>query len=150
MIANNRFQGDPAVDITPDGACMTFRGGQPVMDGGFHNAVLISLFTKPGWWGNSLETEESKKIGSNYERNRVIQDIQTINDIVDDAKQALKWMIDKNIAEKIEIEAVNTKLNNLDIKILIKPLGSTIQEFLLTENGLSWINQALNPASERL
>jgi phage gp46-like protein len=146
----NRYQGDPAIAITPDGACMTFRGGQPVMDKGFHNAILISLHTKPGWWGNVFETEESKKIGSNFERNRVIQDIKTINEIIDDANQALKWMLDKNIAEKINVDAVNIKLNNIDIKITIKPLGSNEQEFLLTENGLSWINQALNPANERL
>ena len=150
MTISNRFQGDPAIEITPDGACMTFKGGQPIMDQGFHNAVLISLFTKPGYWGNSLETKESKKIGSNFERNRVIQDINSVNEVSDDAKQALKWMLDNGIAETITVDVTNPKLNNIFTKIKIKPLGKTPEEFLLTQNGLNWISQAVNPASERL
>ena len=98
MIISSRFQGDPAIEITPDGACMTFKGGQPIMDQGFHNAALISLFTKPDWWGNSLEKQNNKKIGSNFERNRVIQDVDSVNEVSDDAKQALKWMLDSEIA----------------------------------------------------
>ena len=48
----NRFQGDVAVSITEDGAKMKFINGQPVMDQGLENAVLISLFTKKGYFEN--------------------------------------------------------------------------------------------------
>jgi phage gp46-like protein len=150
MIRKNRFQGDPAVKLTENGASMTFKGGQPIMDQGVHNSVLISLFTKPGWWGNSLMRKESQKIGSNFERQRTIIDIKTINETTDDATLALKWMKDTNLASKIDITVTNPNLNNLKTKILITPPSGTAAEFLLQKNGIRWIMQALNPASERL
>src|SRR4030042_6353573 len=95
----NRFQGDPAVKITPDGAKMKFIGGQPVMDQGLHNTVQISLFTKKGWWGNILFTQDSKKIGSDFEiqLNQPIVELKTINDDINAANKALEWMITEKL-----------------------------------------------------
>jgi phage gp46-like protein len=148
MTTYNRFQGDLAIKLTPDGADIPFIGGQPVMDQGLENVVTISLFTKPGWWGNDLEIEENKKIGSNYERERIAIDIQTINDVVDDANLALDGMR-KNLVSKLDITATNPRSNEIKTAIKIYPPGKDAEELLFLSNGTNWINQAQNPAHER-
>lgn len=150
MKTNNRYQGDPAVKITENGATMTFKGGQPIMDQGFHNAVLISLFTKKGWWGNTLAKTEDEKIGSDFEDIRTIVDIQTLNDYRDSVNVALKWMKTQGIAKNIEVEVTNPYLNQIRTSIKIQPPGETFEEFLLLNNGTNWIGQALHPVSERI
>ena len=144
----SRFQGDPAVKITANGAEMVFKGGQPVLDQGLHNAVLISLFTKPGYWGNSI-LPESQQIGSEYEQQRTIIDIQTIDDINRLAEDALSWMTETGLASEIEVETT-IPAGQVMTNIRIKPPGEDIQNFIFTANGQNWISQATNPASEQL
>ena len=148
----NRFQGDPAVSITEDGAKMKFINGQPVMDQGLHNAVLISLFTKKGYWGNSLITEESKKIGSDVEKTALepIISIQSINNMEDAIDKALAWMVETKLSQEIEITVTNPSSNNLRASIKITPPGRDSQTLLFLKNGINWIGQAHNPASGRL
>ncbi|GAH42746.1 unnamed protein product [marine sediment metagenome] len=145
----NRFQGDPAIKIEMDGATMKFIDGQPVLDQGLENAALISLFTKPGWWGNTLEQDENKKIGSNFERQRTIVDVQTINDVNDDADAALKSMKDSGLVSKFDITVTNPYTDQIYVGIIFYPPGQDAQELLLLKNGMNWINQAKNPAHER-
>ncbi len=146
---NNRFQGDPAIKITDSGATMKFIGGQPIMDAGLENAAIISLFTKPGWWGNTLIADENQKIGSEFEQIRTIIDVQTINDYNDAATLALKWMRDSGIASKIDIEVTNPSNDIINTSIIIRPPGSDLTELLFIKNGLNWLSQAQNPAHER-
>ena len=146
---NKRFQGDPAVKITKNGATMTIIDGQLIMDQGLENAVLIALFTKKGFWGNVLVTDPNKKIGSNFERQRTIVDVDTLNEVFDDATQALKPLIDSGLAKTIDITVINPYLNHIYTNILIKPPAKDIVELLFINNGVNWINQATNPAHER-
>jgi phage gp46-like protein len=146
----DRFQGDPAVKITEGGASMTFKGGQPVMDQGFENAVQMSLFTKPGWWGNVLLTEDEQKIGSNFEQIRTIVDVQTINDYADDARVAMRWMISSRLAESIDVTVLNPYLNQIHTSVIIRPPGRDSAKLLFLKNGINWIMQATYPANERL
>lgn len=146
----SRFQGDPAVEITEKGARMKFTGGQPVMDQGLHNYVLISLFTRPGWWGNVFTTDENKKIGSNFSIPRTIVDVKTVNDYRDLAQLALRPMKSTGLASNIDVEITNPKIDSINIAIKIYPPGQDALKLLFTKNGMSWIEQALNPASERL
>jgi len=145
----NRFQGDPAIKITESGASMKFIGGQPVMDQGLENAVTISLFTKPGWWGNALIRDDNKKIGADFERVRVTVDLQTINDYADAARQALKWMKDSNLASRVEVTVTNPRTDWIKTQIDIYPPGQDLQSLLFLKNGLNWISQAVNPAHKR-
>jgi phage gp46-like protein len=145
----DRFQGDPAVFIEENGAYMVFKGGQPVMDQGLENATEISILTKLGWWGNDLETEESKLIGSNY------QDIglepitlDNLSDLEEAASRALQWMVKKGLAV-FDVSVNNPNGNRRDATILIQPPGKELQTFILTENGLLWKAQAEYPAHER-
>jgi phage gp46-like protein len=147
---SDRFQGDPAVKITADGAKMYFIDGQPIMDQGIENAVQISLYTKPGWWGNALIREVDKKIGSNHEQQRTIIDVDTITDITNDARDALKWMYNVKLASNIEITVTNPDQNHIQEYIRIYPPGQDIRELLFFSNGILWINQAINPAHERM
>lgn len=145
----NRFQGDPAIKITEQGATMKFIGGQPIMDQGLENAVIISLFTKRGYWGNALEQDENKKIGSDFERQRTIVDIQTINDVRDDVNVALQWMKDVNLVSKIEVDVTNPYTDQIWVNIKLYPPGQDVQELLFFKNGVNWISQAKYPAHER-
>lgn len=152
MTIYNRFAGDPAVTITPDGAKMKFINGEPVKDQGLENAVLISLFTKRGYWGNSLISEESKKIGSDVEVTALepIVSIQSVNNMTDAIDRALKWMTDTKLSKDNEITVTNPSSNNLRATIKITPPGRDSQTLLFLKNGLNWIGQALNPAAERM
>ena len=148
----NRYAGDPAVTITPDGAKMKFINGQPVVDQGLENAVLISLFTRRGYWGNSLISEESKKIGSDVEVTALepIVSIQSVNNMTDAIDRALKWMTDTKLSQNNEITVTNPSSNNLRATIKITPPGRDSQTLLFLKNGLNWIGQALNPAHTRM
>lgn len=143
------FSGDPLIKITENGATMKLVDGQPIMDQGLENAVLISLFTKPGWWGNALIRDINKQIGSNFERQRTIVDLETINNVIDDATLALEWMKDVRLSNKIEINVTNPYMNQIHVSIKIYPPGKDAQEFIFTDNGINWISQAINPAHER-
>lgn len=148
----NRFQGDIAVKISEDGAKMRFINGEPVKDHGLENAVLISLFTRRGYWGNALITEESKKIGSDVEKTALepIVSIQSVNNMTDAIDKALSWMTDTKLSQENEINVTNPNSNNLRATIKITPPGRDSQTLLFLKNGLNWISQAQNPASERM
>lgn len=144
---NNRFQGDPMIAITPDGATMKFISGQPIMDGGFSNAVIISLHTRKNWWGNILFDTESEKIGSDFEKTCLepIVSLSSINNITDAAEKALKWMKNDSIASDINITVTNPKADNIRTEIIITPPGQDAEKLLFIKNGINWIGQVNNP-----
>lgn len=148
---NNRYQGDPAVTITPDGAKMQFIGGQPVMDQGLENASLISAFTKTGWWGNILFKNSENKIGSDYQyqASQPIVDIKSVNNITDALKRAFKWMTDTGVASDVSVTVTNPNSQNIKSQVIITPLGRDSQTLLFLKNGINWISQALNPAHSK-
>jgi phage gp46-like protein len=152
MATYNRFQGDIAVKITADGSKMLFIGGEPVRDQGLENAVTISLYTKKGYWGNVLESQESKKIGSDVEKIALepIVDLQSVNNMTDAIDKALQWMTDTKLSQDNDITVVNPSSNNLKATIKITPPGRDSQTLLFLKNGLNWISQAQNPAHERM
>lgn len=143
---SNRFQGDIKVKITADGAKMKFIDGEPVRDRGLENAASISLFTRQGFWGNSLIREVNKKVGSNFEQQRTIIEVETLNDIRNDANNALKWMIETKLASKIDLTITNPNLNYINTYVKIYPPGKDINELLFFTNGINWQNQAEDPA----
>lgn len=145
----NRFQGDPAIKITESGATMKFVDGQPVMDQGLHNAAIISVATKRGYWGNALTQDENEKIGSDYEQERIIVDVQTINETTTDLENALQWFKDTGLASTIDVESFNPSGIRIDSSAVIKSPGADALELLFIQNGLNWIAQAKNPAHER-
>ena len=135
----DRFQGDPKLYLDPGGSFLKFVSGQPEMDAGFNNQVLISLFTGVDWWGNDLITNTDEKIGSDFESvSRGSITLSKLNDIRQSANDA----IDYHAFGDVEIEVKNPVNNQLNINIVISPPGRDSESLVLLRNGQNWINQA--------
>ena len=131
------FQGDPRLILGPSGSRLQFTGGQPLMDRGLENLVLISLFTQMGWSGNVLL---GTSIGSDFEEatNQPIT-LQALNRIRDAAEKAL----DSPLFGTVTVTVLNPVGHRLDIHILIEHPGLTIR---LTRDGGAWSFQVSDPA----
>lgn len=144
----DRYDGDVALTIGPDGGDIQYQSGQPVMDaGGLENAVTISLFTRKGWHGNALnENQPDRQVGSDFEITTIAQPItaQKLRDIQQAATDALQWMINVNAAADVTVVATAPDLNTIFIEIAItKPDSSVI--VVLYE--LNWMAGFLHPVN---
>lgn len=133
------MQGDPRLIFGPGGSRLQFRGGQPLMDKGLENLVLISLFTSPGWCGNLLL---KTPIGSDFEQecNKPIT-LQSLTRIRNAAERALAL----KILDRVTVTVTNPRGNNLTI--LIRCKGESV---LLTRDGGKWFSQATDPAYRKV
>lgn len=147
----DQFQGDPKIFITADGAEIAVENGQPIMDGGLENAVLISLFTLKGWVGNVLFRKNSEKIGGRFQAaaNQSIT-LSALTDISNAAKDDLQWMIDEGILSTVEATTRNPQGRILETLIQLQPVGSDLETLLLQRNGENWIIQINDPAHRRI
>lgn len=144
------FEGDPKLFLDENGSSLKFVGGQPIIDGGLENAVLISLFTKQGWIGNTVFPDAAVHLGSDYENSfRKVITITTILDIKQAAERALQWMIDVGVASEIIVDVVNVQSYSIQTTITIKPPTLHIFDLILTRNGQNWVIQKNNPAYSR-
>jgi hypothetical protein len=139
-------QGDPAIQLTENGATLVFKGGQPVMDAGLENVAQISILTGKGWAGNTLLPVESQ-IGSDFEE-RAANDPITLNSLAS-LEKILESSLDSDVFGTVTAEMNNPKSYQLEAAILIQPPGEEQQEIILTRNGQNWINQANDPAHGR-
>lgn len=147
----DRYQGDPKIFITIDGAEMVVKGGQPIMDGGLENAANISLLTEEGWYGNYLIADPNQHIGARF-LNAVKQAV-TLSMLVDSTNAmglALQWMIDTSVASKVTPLVRNPEGRIIVAEVTIEPPGQDIQKLLLTNNGNNWIVQKIDPASGKV
>lgn len=142
------FTGDPRIFISENGASLKFSGGQSIMDAGLENAVIISLFTKPDYWGNLIVDDSNKKIGSDFEEvARLPVTISNLNKLQRSAENALKWMVTARIADSIEVTIGNPDEYIKEVSILVTPFGSDNPEsIVLSTSGKNWQFQASNPA----
>lgn len=141
----DRFSGDPKIYLTPSGAEMVFTGGQPVMDSGLENLAGISLFTAPGWWGNSLTLVEDEQIGSDFEETALgAITLQKLADIKVSGENALA----NPAFGDVDMTVTNPVSWRIDANVLISPPGQDAGQLLLSRNGQNWVNQAQNPAYE--
>ena len=134
------YGGDPRLSLSPDGADLTYNGGQPVMDSGLENYVLISLFTRPGWCGNLL-LAPAQRIGSDFEEACNLPITLTgLADIANAAERALKGPL----FPAVTVTVTNPRTNWLSIVITLG--GRTVT---LDRQGLLWQSQADDPAHGR-
>lgn len=144
----NNFDGDPKLILTENGAELVYQDGQPVMDQGLENNVLIALFTEPDWTGNVLLADD-QKIGSDFESQaRGTLTISKLADIENSASRALASDVQK-ITENIA-EVNNPTGNQLDILLRLAPPGEDVNLLLTSKNGLNWRSQALDPANKKV
>ena len=135
----NRFQGDPKIYLTPDGADLNFFAGQPDMDDGFENQVILSLFTAPGWWGNALIDNIDQQYGSDFEeKSKGPITLEKLAQIEQDAKRNAEYRAFGDIKTK----AVNPVSNQTNLSISIFAPGKDVDELRLTRNAQNWQNQA--------
>lgn len=144
------FQGDPAISITSDGAILKFIDGQPVLDKGFENAVIISLFTKQNWFGNSLFEVDSQKIGSDFEASMAEPiNLAGINNRRLAAERALSWLKTSGKVKDVDVNVTNPKSNIIIVSILITPPNGEKVDLTLENFGANWRFQATDPAHRR-
>lgn len=143
----NPYQGDPKLSLGPDGSRLTFIAGQPVLDKGLENMVMLLLFTKRGWCGNSLFDNPANHIGSDFEATFGAPiTIQALNDRRDAAEKALQ----NPIFGRVTVTVINPTGYIIQVMIRIEPPGQDVQTLLITRNGQNWTAQAVDPAYKRI
>ena len=127
------LQGDPAIIITEEGGDIRYKGGQPVMDKGIHNAIFISLYTKEGYWGNSLTNDPNLTIGKGYEESgdREIS-LNNLLRMEAKAEESLSWMVALKIISSVSAEVSNPISDRTKVDIVTT--DATGRESLFTEN----------------
>jgi hypothetical protein len=129
----NRFEGDPKLYLTTNGAELRYEGGQPVMEQGLENQALISLFTRQGWCGNVFLPPENH-VGSDYEA--ACAGSITRSKLVDIEDAAVRAMQSKAF-QQVDATAYNPKTDNLRVEIAAKGGGV----LSLSREGGLWRNQ---------
>lgn len=113
---------------------------------GFDTAIWVSLFTdarasvsqvllperRRGWLGNIVSTVTDRQLGSFLwltEQRRLTQD--TLNEMIDYSRKALNYLIEDNIALKIEVTGEIIPRQGIELLIEITALdGVTSQHFI--------------------
>ena len=144
----SRFEGDPKMVLTENGSNLIFRGGQPEMDQGLENAVMISLDTRKGWCGNVFFKKPSEKIGSDYEENNEQSiTVTSLNENRMAAEKALQWFINDGIFNSVDVKVINPTFNSKEVIILVSPPPQVLK---LSKSGVNWQLQKVNPANLRI
>ena len=129
--------------LTPNGADLDYEGGQPVMDQGLENQVLISLFTRPGWCGN-LFLPPGQRIGSDFED--TCSSPITLQALAADIPQSAARALKSDLIPEVSVTVENPTSWNLRMTIRLAS-GDILT---LDRRGMLWAQQASNPASGRL
>jgi len=132
------FQGDPKLFIGSDGAYIIYVNGQPIMEQGIENQILIALFTQPGWCGNALLKNENHKIGSDF-MDAHIQPINmsTLNSIRLAAQRALKSDIFGDVSVLVE----NPVANKVRTTITVRSKFYEPKQLIVIKFGMDWVIQ---------
>lgn len=134
-----RYSGDPLLSNNGNGITITFKGGQPVLDPGIYNAVVLSLFFKP-WFMNSVIEDSLEHIGSEFTSYLISNaiNVATLNTARNIALKSLSWLISENIASEVDVRLRNPNGSIIQVLVLVKPPGKTIIAILATKYGLNW------------
>jgi phage gp46-like protein len=122
-----RYDGDVQVVHSLDGGAITFRSGQPDMEGGLSTAVYLSLWTEPGWWPIPLMPVEERIEEDSLEEleiepltNKVRQDYE------ERARKRLAWMVTQGVAKSVTVAASILSQIALGLDVTIEePDGTT-------------------------
>lgn len=146
----DRTQGDPKITITDDGADLVFKGGQPVMDSGLENAVLISLFSGSSWFGNAYFDKATPIKSRFYPLSLKSITASRLAELEQAAKADLAPLVAQGVMSDPEIKVSNPTGERLKVEIRINPPGSDALTILLSRYGANWAVQTSNPANERV
>lgn len=133
------FDGDLLLTMTDDGVDIDVADGQPAMDGGLSTAVLLSLWTLPGWWGNALSSGD-EVLGCELETAlEGTLSVQTMLDAEEAARKALAWLVTAGIASRVTVAGQIPRADALYLTITIEePAGGQAS----LRYSLNWRNQS--------
>ena len=121
--------GDPKLYIGENGGYLYFKSGQPYMEQGYANVVVISLFTRRDWCGNVLQPEA---IGSDFEEALGLPiSFQTLNLIRDAAEKALQ---DAGFPQ-VNVTVNNPVSHRVEVQIVIKDSTGTVYGLSVVRGG---------------
>jgi phage gp46-like protein len=149
-MAYDRTQGDPKISMTNDGADLVFKGGQPVMDSGLENAVLISLFSGAEWFGNAFAQPSARIESRFYPLTLKAITLSRLAELERAVKADLSSLVSQGIIAEPAVRASNPSGERLVIEITISPPGAKTETILLSRYGANWSVQTTHPASTRV
>jgi len=133
------YQGDPLLNSNGNGLDIIVLGGQPKLDNGLTNSVILSLFCEP-WFMNVIMEEDIEHVGSEFigflQTNPIT--ISNLNKARSIALKDLQWMIDEKLVSEVDVRLKNPNGTVIQVLILIKPPGKTAIAILATKYGLNW------------
>lgn len=127
-----------ALTLTAD---VALEGGQLVAEHGLLTAVIVSLFSdrlaqeddplpfedsdRRGWWADIVPPVPADKIGSRlWLLHREKQTQETLLRAGEYAREALEWLVEDQVAERLEVEAEWVRTGVLGLRIAIhRPRG---------------------------
>lgn len=145
------FDGEPRLCLVEGGTTWDVRGGQPVMDAGHENGVLISLLTKANWWGNYVLENKYRLPDSNFDNlmeGPIIR--STLIDSEKEVVRVLQYLVEQKVVSKITASIYLDSTGAPVANIEIHGIEGTIETFYLRKHGLNWIRQVTDPAHARL
>ncbi len=120
-------------------------------DGGLETAVFLSLFTdrraedgdvlpdgetdRRGWWGDSVPVAPGDRIGSRLwllARSKQVSDVQARAPQY--AREALQWLIDDRVADRVDVESEIVGNGVLVISVTVHRPKSDPAEFRFNYN----------------
>lgn len=144
-----QYQGDARWDLCPDGGNIQIEGGAVIRSGGLPGAVVISLFggndqdtgelnSVKQWWGNSLETDENKRIRGRT--GAIIPGLAmtgpNLRRIEEAANQDLAWMVTLGVATSVAVVASIVAAEWLHLTVSVEARGVT-ENFIYRINWLA-------------
>jgi phage gp46-like protein len=102
------------------GADFKYISGQPLMDTGLHNSVILSLLTETGWGGNVFLPPESR-IGSDFVK--LCRGTITLSRLADIENAAVRALQSK-LFPQVSATARNPSGDRLEVNIKIGPGGA--------------------------
>lgn len=147
----DRFQGDPYVYMTSNGLAMKFVDGQPIMDQGFENSVLLSILLTEDWPLNPLLPAEAQLIRSKFltaVKSAITSD--TLNNARTGLNNDLAFLVSKGYASRIQVDVTNPTGYITEAKIFIYLPNGDAVEIMARNNGANVFLQATYPANERI
>jgi hypothetical protein len=142
----SNFEGDPKVYITANGADLVFRDGQPVMDRGLENAVILSLHSRK-WFGNLFLRDPAQQLNGRFET--VAEGPITLSNLANIENAAitdLQPLVDAGVASRVRAATENNSGTSTRTVIAVSPPGADLFVLTATQHGPNWISQAVDPA----
>jgi len=133
-----RTQGDAKIYLLPSGHEIIYTSGQPEMDSGLANSIIIYLFTEKGWALNNILPED-QQIGSGFlEACRQPITIDQIREIEIEAEAALAPVDNLGYGKIVDLSVRMKTGHQIYLTFSIDPPGGDRASFELSGYAENW------------